>query len=129
MGRRRKIKLFQLIDEAWILPPPESPMGVSIGEAFRNNGVEPPQSRVMSFSIPLCHHLLATGRFLTMHPIVMARLGNYLPLKRLDVDFSGLRRRLIIMTLRNRTLSPLARLVIDCARDMAKSLAKSSAER
>jgi DNA-binding transcriptional LysR family regulator len=104
-------------------------MGVSIGEAFRSSGVEPPQSRVTSFSIPLCHNLLATGRFLTLHPIVMARLGNYLPLKRLDVDFSGVRRRVSIMTLRNRTLSPLARLVIDCARDMAKSLAESSAER
>ena len=127
--RRRKIKLSQLIDEAWILPPADSPMGLSIGEAFRSNGVEPPQSRVTSFSIPLCHHLLATGRFLTMHPIVMARLGNYLPLKRLDVDFSGVRRRVSVMTLRNRTLSPLARLVIDCAREMAKSLAKSSAER
>ena len=64
-----------------------------------------------------------------MHPIVMARLGNYLPLKRLDVGFSGVRRRVSVMTLRNRTLSPLARLVIDCAREMAKSLAKSFSER
>ena len=64
--RRRKIKLSQLINEAWILPPADSPMGLSISEAFRSNGVEPPQSRVTSFSIPLCHHLLATGRFLTI---------------------------------------------------------------
>jgi DNA-binding transcriptional LysR family regulator len=127
--RRRKIKLSQLINEPWILPPPDSPMGFSISEAFRSNGLEPPQSRVISYSIPLCHHLIATGRFLTMHPIVMARLGNHLPLRRLDVEFTGVRRRVSIMTLRNRTLSPLARLVIDCARDMAKSLAKSSVGR
>jgi DNA-binding transcriptional LysR family regulator len=127
--RRRKIKLPQLMDEPWILPPPESPMGVSIVEAFRSNGVEPPQSRVMSFSIPLCHHLLATGRFLTMHPIVMARLGNYVPLKQLNVDFAGIRRRVRIATLRNRTLSPLAQLVIDCAREMAKSLGEGAAIR
>ncbi len=124
--RRRKIKLPQLIEEPWILPPPESPMGLSIAEAFRSNGVEPPQSRVTSFSIPLCHHLLATGRFLTLHPIVMARLGNYLPLKRLDVEFAGVRRHVRIVTLRNRTLSPLARLVIECAREAAKPLARKA---
>jgi DNA-binding transcriptional LysR family regulator len=123
--RRRKIKMAQLIDEPWILPPHDSPMGFSIGEAFRSNGLEPPQSRVMSFSIPLCHYLLATGRFLTMHPIVMARLGNYLPLKRLDVEFAGIRRAVRVLTLRNRTLSPLARLVIDCAREMARSLPRT----
>jgi DNA-binding transcriptional LysR family regulator len=124
--RRRKIKLADLVNEPWILPPPDSPMGASIADAFRNCGLEPPQSRVMSFSIPLCHHLLATGRFLTMHPIVMARLGNYLPLRRLDVDFVGVARTVRIATLRNRTLSPLARLAIDCARDVARSLAKKS---
>jgi len=127
--RRRKIKLAELVGEPWFLPPPESPMGLSISESFRRYGVEPPHSQVTSFSIPLCHHLLATGRFLTMHPVVMARLGNYLPLKRLDVDFVGLRRAVRIVTLRNRTLSPLAQVVIDCAREMAKSLAKSSHER
>jgi hypothetical protein len=47
----------------------------------------------------------------------------------LDVDFSGVRRSVSVMTLRNRTLSPLARLVIDCARDKAKSLAESFAGR
>jgi DNA-binding transcriptional LysR family regulator len=124
--RRRKIKLADLVNEPWILPPPDSPMGVSIADAFRNYGLEPPQSRVMSFSIPLCHHLLATGRFLTMHPIVMARLGKHLPLRRLDVDFVGVARTVRIATLRNRTLSPLARLAIDCARDVARSLANKS---
>jgi DNA-binding transcriptional LysR family regulator len=119
---RRKIKLEKLIDEPWILPPPESPMGVSIAEAFRKNGLEPPQSRVISFSIPLCHHLLATGRFLTMHPIVMAKLGNYLPLKKLDADFDGIHREVRVVTLKNRTLSPLAGLVIEHARDLAKTM-------
>jgi hypothetical protein len=71
-------------------------------------------SQVFSFSISLCHHLLATGRFLTMHPVVMARLGKYLALKRLGVDFAGIPRPVGI--------SPLARLFIDCARKMAKPL-------
>jgi len=127
--RRRNIKLADLTEEPWILPPPDSLMGTYIAEAFRSNGLEPPQSQVISFSIPLCHHLLATARFLTMHPVVMARLGRYLPLKRLDVDFSGIPRPVGIMTVKNRTLSPLARLFIDCAREMAKPLIKRKYER
>ena len=122
--RRRNIKLAELVQEPWILPPPESPMGLYIAEAFRGNGLEPPHSQVVSFSIPLCHHLLATGRFLTMHPVVMARLGKYLPLKQLDVGFAGIPRPVGVMTLKNRTLSPLAQLFIDCAHEMAKPLAK-----
>ena len=122
--RRRNIKLADLVHERWILPPPDSLMGSYVAEAFRSHGLEPPQSQVVSFSIPLCHHLLATGRFLTMHPVVMARLGKYLPLKQVDVEFAGIPRPVGIMTLKNRTLSPLARLFIDCAREMAIPLAK-----
>lgn len=122
--RRRGIELAELVEEPWILPPPDSLMGVYIAEAFRSNGVEPPRRQIVTFSIPLCHHLLATGRFLTMHPVVMARLGKYLPLKRVSVDFSGIPRPIGVMTLKHRTLSPLAQLFIDCAREVAKPLVK-----
>ena len=123
-ARRRNVRLADLVHEPWILPPPDSLMGAYIAKAFRDHGLEPPLSQVVSFSIPLCHHLLATGRFLTMHPAVMARLGKYLPLKRLDVDFAGIPRPVGITTLRNRTLSPLARLFIDCACEMALPLSR-----
>jgi DNA-binding transcriptional LysR family regulator len=122
--RRRNVKLADLIQEPWILPPPDSLIGTYIVKAFRTHGLEPPLSRVVSFSIPLCHHLLATGRFLTMHPAIMVRLGKYLPLKRVDVDFTGIPRPIGIMTLKNRALSPLARLFIDCASEMAIPLSK-----
>jgi DNA-binding transcriptional LysR family regulator len=122
--RRRHVKLADLVQEPWIAPPPESLMGGYIAEAFRSDGLEPPRSQVVSFSVPLSHHLLATGRFLTMYPVVMARLGKHVPLKRVDVDFAGIPRPIGVMTLRNRTQSPLARLFIDCARELAKPLSK-----
>ena len=123
--RRRNIALADLIDEPWVLPPPDSIMGLNVAEAFRTENLEPPVSRVVTFSIPLCHHLLATGRFLTMHPVVMAHLGRHLPLRVLDVRFFGIPRPIGIMTLRNRTLSPLAQLFMACAREMARPLAKA----
>jgi DNA-binding transcriptional LysR family regulator len=120
--RRKGIALADLIDESWILPPPDSIMGLHIVEAFRAHGLPAPRSQVVSFSIPLCHHLLATGRFITMRPVVMARLGKHLPLRRLDVRFEGIRRPIGLMILRNRTLSPLAQLFIKAARETANRL-------
>jgi DNA-binding transcriptional LysR family regulator len=126
---RRNIALANLISEHWVLPPPDSIQGIYIGEVFRANGLESPHSQVVSFSIPLCHHLLATGRFLTMHPMVVASLGKHLPLKVLDVRFPGIPRPVGIMTLKNRTLSPLATLFIACAREMAKPLEQAAKPR
>jgi DNA-binding transcriptional LysR family regulator len=121
---RRSMRLADLIHEPWILPPPDSIIGFSIAEAFRASGLEPPRAQVISFSIPLCHHLLASGRFLIMLPVSMARLGNHLPLKILKVEFIGIPRPTGILTLKNRTLSPIAQLFIHCAREVAKPLAK-----
>lgn len=122
--RGRNMRLADLIHEPWILPPPNSIIGFSIVEVFRASGVEPPRTQVVSFSIPLCHHLLASGRFLIMLPVSMARLGKHLHLKILEVGIPGIPRPTGIMTLRKRTLSPLAQLFIDAVRKLAKPLAK-----
>jgi DNA-binding transcriptional LysR family regulator len=122
--RRRNICLADLIHEPWLLPPPDSIIGLSILEAFRANGLEPPRTQVVSFSIPLHHHLLASGRFFIMLPISMARFGKHLHLKILNVGMSGIPRPTGIMTLKKRTLSPLAQLFIDAVRKLAKPLAK-----
>jgi DNA-binding transcriptional LysR family regulator len=122
--RRRNIALQDLLEEPWILPPVDSIAGRYNAEAFRSSGLESPRAQVVSFSYPLSHALLATGRFLTLQPVLMARLAKHLPLKVLDVRFAGVRRSIGIMTLRNRTLSPLAQLFIACARDIAGALSR-----
>jgi hypothetical protein len=85
--------------------------------------LEPPRSHVITFSIPLCHHLLAGGHFLAMLPISMAGLGR-LQLKILKVGIHGIPRPTGIMTLKKRTPSPLAQLFICKVRELAKPLAK-----
>ena len=121
---RRNIALGDLIDEPWVLPPPDSLVGLSIAEAFRASGVEQPCAHVVTFSIPLHCHLLATGRFLTMLPVSMAHLAKHLPLKSLSIKSPPHRRPIGVLTLKNRSLGPLARLFIDCAREFAKPLGK-----
>jgi DNA-binding transcriptional LysR family regulator len=126
--QRRKIALSELIDEPWVLPPPDSIAGNLIVEAFRACGLPPPQAHVVTFSVPLHCHLLATGRFLTMLPLSMVHLGKHLPIKSLPVQSLQHRRPIGIVTLRRRTVSPLARLFIDCARDVAKPFAKGQSK-
>jgi DNA-binding transcriptional LysR family regulator len=122
--RRRKLVLADLLNELWVLPPPESLPGQYIAQAFRTSGFEPPRAHVVSFSIPLHYHLLATGRYITMLPRSMLRFGKHTPLKLLPVKSPAGAYPIGILTLRNRTLSPLAQLFITCAREVAKQLEK-----
>jgi DNA-binding transcriptional LysR family regulator len=121
--RRRNIKLADLMNEPWVLPPPDSTSGSYIAEAFRAGGMQAPSAHVVSFSFPLHQNLLATGRFITMLPISLLHFAEHLPLKRLSVESPVRSRPIGIITLKNRTLSPLAQLFIGRAREVAKSLA------
>jgi DNA-binding transcriptional LysR family regulator len=69
--------------------------------------------------------LLATGRFVTIFPASAVRfLTAASQLKILPVELPVARRPNGIMTVKNRALSPVAQLVIDCARELAKPLAE-----
>ena len=120
--RARNLALADLVHERWVLPPADSIAGFHVAEAFRSRGLLPPVAKVTSFSMPLAHHLLASGHYLSMQPVEMARLAKHLPLKVLDVQFDGIPRSIAIMTLKNRTVSPLAKRFMECARGMAKNL-------
>ena len=123
--RRSNLQLTDLVDEPWLIPPPDSIIGLAIAQAFRSSGLELPHARVVTFSIPLCYQLLSRGRFLAMLPVSMARLGGELPLKILRVAIPGIKRPTAIMTLKKRTLSPLAQVFIQEARALARRLAAS----
>lgn len=122
--RRRKLKLADLVDEPWVLPPSGSIPAQSIAQAFRAAGLDAPRAQMISFSLPLHYHLLATGRFLTMLPLSMLRFGKHLPLKLLPVELPPNPFPIAIVRLKNRTLSPLAERFIDCAREVAKTSTK-----
>jgi DNA-binding transcriptional LysR family regulator len=119
LGRRR-IKLVQLVNEPWILAPPEIVEGSPVVEAFRAMGLTIPQAKVIGLSLPLRNGLLATGRFLTVVPGSVLRFGaERTLLKALPVDMPSWRLPVAIITLKNRTLSPLAQLFLGCAREIA----------
>ena len=78
-----------------------------------------------SLSFNAQRELLATGRFLTVLPSFMLRVPGQDPaLKALPVALSNSRRLVGLITLKDRTITPLAQLFIDQARTLAKALAK-----
>jgi DNA-binding transcriptional LysR family regulator len=123
--RRRKVALADLMNEAWTLPPPDSLNGELIVEAFRARGLDLPRATLVTASVPLRNALLASGRFLSIVPGSVFRFPASNPgLKRLPIDLPTTRTPVAIITLKNRTLSPVAQLFIDCARELVKRPAK-----
>ncbi len=126
--RRRNIRLADLKDELWSLPPAENLAGSQFLNAFRDNGLDyPPRSSVVALSTQLHVSLVATGRYLGILPGSMLQFcGKRLSLKILPIDLPIQPRPVGIVTLKHRTLSPVARLFIDCACEVAKPLAKAN---
>jgi DNA-binding transcriptional LysR family regulator len=123
-ARRRRVRLAELVNEPWILAP-ESPsiLGSLIAEAFHASGLEVPRATVLTFSLPIRNGLLASGRYLTILPGNVLRFGaDYSPLKVLPIELPIKPQPVGIVTLRNRTLNPVAQLFLDCAREVARPL-------
>src|SRR5262245_6273325 len=121
-SRRRKVELAELMDSVWALPPSDSLYGSVVAEAFRDHGLDLPSATVLTPVTPLRNALVATGRFLS---IVQASAVKYGPsdrrIKILPIDMSTTRRPIAIISLKNRTLSPVAKLFLDAARAVANA--------
>jgi DNA-binding transcriptional LysR family regulator len=122
--RRRNIKLGDLIDEPWTLPRPDSAAGALVADTFRACGLDLPPSRVICNSIQMHSGLLADGAFLAMYPRSLLRFGaKRLAIKVLAVDLPKRTSPVGIVTLKNRTVSPVAQLFIEAVRAVSKPLA------
>ena len=67
----------------------------------------------------LCCKLVATGRFVALLPSSILRFGSRdLPIKVLPIKLAAQSRPVGIVTLKNRTLSPVATLFIECVHEV-----------
>jgi len=123
--RRRKLELGELANEPWALLPTDTRIGSAVAEAFRAYGLQTPRTTVTTPSGHLRDTLLATGRFLTvLMRSVLQFPVRHSSLKVLPIALPATRRPTGLLTLRNRTLSPVARLFIESAREVAAPLTK-----
>jgi len=124
-ARRRKVQLADLVNESWVMPKSDSPLWPSLIKAFHASGLKSPSATVTVSSFHVRINLLATGRFLSVRPGSTLRFqGNAPLLTALPIELPPNQEPVAIITLKNRTLSPVARLFIEHTREVAKPLAK-----
>jgi DNA-binding transcriptional LysR family regulator len=125
-ARRRRITLSELVNEPWIFASNQV-IRELITEAFQARGLKMPEERVSASSILLRNHLLATGRFLTVLPDSVLRYNaRQWPVKTLPVDLGVKLRTVAVVTLKNRTLSPVVRLFLEHVRAVAKTMSAAT---
>ena len=121
-ARRRKIDLAELADEPWILAGSDAWNYKIVAEAFRARGLDMPKISVKTLSLALRTNLIATGQYIAAMPnLVLHSYADRFLLKGLPVDLPFRPWPIAIITLKNRTLSPVAERFIEAAREVAKS--------
>jgi DNA-binding transcriptional LysR family regulator len=116
---RRTIDLAELVNEHWIMQPPQSRNYRHLAEAFYARGLAMPKAGLETLSMPIITHFLSTGQFIAAMPRSIVYFNS---LKILPVEFPVRPWPVIIVTLADRTLSPVVERFIDCARQVAKSI-------
>jgi len=124
--RLRRIALADLVNERWVLSTPDSIFGRVMVKAFHDNGLEPPRGAVITLSHSMRTSLLATGHFLSMLPAHALKFSTkHTGIRALPIELPSTKQPIGLFTLKNRALSPVAQLFIDCVREVAKPLAKT----
>jgi DNA-binding transcriptional LysR family regulator len=127
LTRRRKLTLADLSNEPWTLFPFDSFFGSVIEETFRANGQEPPRLTVTSLSLYVQNEMLATHRFITVLPSFVLKFpGRHPPLKALPIALPNAPMPIGIITLKNRTLTPAAKVFLQNVRALANSPANAA---
>jgi DNA-binding transcriptional LysR family regulator len=123
--RRRRIKLAELLNESWTLPPPKSVIATVAMEVFRVSGLDYPRTIVVADNAQARIGLVATGRFITILQASALRFPIGQPdIRALSVEPQMAEVPVGIVTLKNRTLSPVAQLFIEHAREVARPLTR-----
>jgi DNA-binding transcriptional LysR family regulator len=123
-ARRRTIDLAELTDEAWALGAPDTWHGKQAEQIFRARGLDMPKPKVAAMSITLRAHLIAGGPYLTMFATSVLRqlIADHYAVVALPVDLPSNPSWAGIVTVKNRTLSPVVERFLACVREVAASL-------
>jgi len=124
-ARRRKIELAELMNESWVLPPPEHALGPIYSEAFRASGLDYPRATVFTVPPEVRLSFVAAGPFLSIFPASVLMFPAARPgIKVLPIELPTARVPNGIVTLKKRALSPVAQLFVEQVREVAKPLVK-----
>ncbi len=120
-AKRREVDLASLVNEPWILSAPGTWNRMVMEEAFRARGLPLPKIGLSTLSIHLRTNLLADGSCIAVLPrSVWSSYSEHFPLKVLPIRLPARPWPVTVVTLRNRTLTPVVERFIGCAREAAR---------
>jgi DNA-binding transcriptional LysR family regulator len=121
----RKISLVDLINEPRCTQPIDVPGGALLADAFLASGLPVPRMSVTSGSNHLITRMLADRRFVGISSDGAVYFDVNRPsFKILPIELPAPPLPINIVTLKNRTVSPVAKLFIDVAHDLVRPLVK-----
>jgi len=107
--------------------PQESIFSTYLTQAFEAKGLAPPKLGVRSYSVAQRVSLLTTNRFVSAESGSVLRFNaSKLPIKVLPVEHAARPWTIGIVTLKNRTVSPVVQTFLDYVRQVAKPMARNS---
>jgi DNA-binding transcriptional LysR family regulator len=122
-ARRRKVDLAELVDEAWVLTESDTMSYLRLAEAFSARGLGVPKRILQTLSTHLRVNLAASGSHITTIPNSTLRVyGERFSLKALPVDLPDQSWPAVVVTLKNRTLSPVVERFIQHVRDFTRPM-------
>jgi len=119
---RRKIDLADLADEPWILSQPGTWHHARVLEAFRARGLDMPKACLVSLSVTFRTQLMAAGPYISVFASSVMRLNAHrYGISVLPIELPMEPWPVVLITLKNRTLSPVVERFITCTLEVAKS--------
>ena len=123
---RKRVKLDDLMDEPWIYGEPENATQKLISEAIRARCGRLPRVGVYTVSMSLRLALLASGNYVSCIPSSVYRYGAQgRPIKSLPIDL-GLTLPVAMISLKQRSLSPVVQVFMETARQVAQEMKRES---
>jgi DNA-binding transcriptional LysR family regulator len=120
LADRRKIDLAELVNEPWILPPPDSLNYRIVAQAFRARALPMPRVLLLTYSLHLRRAFLSSEPFVTAYASTNLRFPERpQELKKLPIALPAHQWPVAVVTLKKNTLRATVQRFIDCARVVA----------
>jgi DNA-binding transcriptional LysR family regulator len=129
-ARRRNVSLRDIVSEPWVFPPESGFLTQLMRRAFEDQGLEMPRATVTVASTYELSVVVGNGPFLAIHPVLMLTTPREHPqLTAVDVRLPTTRGPIGLITLKNRSLSPAAKLFQRSAASVVKEMRASQPRR
>ena len=130
-AKRRKVDIVELHNERWVLTTSDSWNYRVVAEAFHSRGLEMPAIALRTLSVHIRASMIAGGNFVTTFPAsVLLHYTGRSGIKVLPIRLPTRAWPVVMVTLKERTLSPVVDRFMQCVRETTNPICdENSAER